>query len=104
MDEPRHSEQDSLAPGRSHREIFLEQVGTHALGATAGAIGGAVAGAVIGIAAGPVGSLAGAVGGAVAGGLLGAGAMGSTVAGAPLPKIDEAGPETEAETEVKTER
>ena len=102
MDEPRHSEHDALAPGRSHREIFLEQVGTHALGATAGAIGGAVAGAVIGIAAGPVGSLAGAVGGAVAGGLLGSGAMGSTVAGAPLPKIEET--EAAAETDVKTER
>jgi len=100
MDEPRHDEAD-LSAQRRPQDIFLEQVATHALGATAGAIGGAVAGAVIGIAAGPVGSLAGAVGGAIAGGLLGSGAMGSTVAGAPLPKIGAA--ETETET-TKIER
>jgi uncharacterized membrane protein len=102
MDEPRRDEHDASTPQRPRREILLEQVGTHAMGATAGAIGGAVAGAVIGIAAGPVGSLAGAVGGAVAGGLLGSGAIGSTVAGAPLTKINET--ETEAETGTKTER
>jgi hypothetical protein len=59
-------------PKAERPDAAVEQVGTHPLGTSAGALTGAAAGAVSGLVMGPVGSLAGAVGGALLGGAMGA--------------------------------
>ncbi len=59
------------ARGDDRKSPTTKQLGSHPMGAMAGAAAGVAAGAVSGIAAGPVGSLAGAVVGGAAGAVLG---------------------------------